>query len=175
MSTVAASNEREILSGTRELRAFIGEIALLDWRQLFLESVQPAIVEIQDRIIGKNARDQQIARVGRRRWHNHTKSGYVSEPRLQRLRMLRALLAASIDDRAHRYWRAHLTSEHRTPFGSLCHQLINREQHEVDSRMNYVWPVATERCTQRSSCAAGLRHRSIDDTLATELAVEVGH
>ena len=172
---VAASDEREILPAAREARAFLREIPFFDRRELFLETIEPSIVEVENRIIGKHTRDEKIARIRRRRRHHDAKTRDVREPRLKRLRVLCALLAPAIDDRANRDRCAHLSAEHRAPLRCLRDELVDREKHEVNSRVNHDRSISAKRSTERSARRAELGHRRVDDTLASELAVEIGH
>src|SRR5688500_15893835 len=103
MRAVAASDEREILPGAGAPRTFVREIPFLDRRELFLESVEPAVIEVEHRIVGEHACDEQVARISRRRWHHDAETGDVREPGLKRLRVLRSLLPATVDDRTDCY------------------------------------------------------------------------
>src|SRR5688572_11366844 len=89
--------------------------------------------------------------------------------------MLRALLAAAIDDCPDGDRRRHLSSEHRPPLGGLSDYLVHRQEHEIHARVNHYWAIATECRSERRTGAAELRDGRVDHALAAELAVQVRH
>src|SRR5215472_12479070 len=94
---------------------------------------------------------------------------------MQRLRVLRSLFSASVDYSADGDRRRALTAEHVAPLRSLIHDLIDREKHEVDTRVNDDWPVTAQCCPDRGASACSLGHGRIKNPIATELLVEIGH
>jgi len=73
-------------------------------------------------------------RVERRRWHHDLQPGHVREPRVQRLRVLRRLLAAAVDDRPDDQRHRGATTVHVMPVGSLIDEGIEAVDQEVHAR-----------------------------------------
>ena len=89
--------------------------------------------------------------------------------------MLRTLFASAIDYRADRDRRGDLAAEHRAPLRSLCDDLINGEEHEVNARMDDDRSISAKRSAQCRTRTGKLGNRRIDDAITTELAVEISH
>src|SRR6266550_3782634 len=94
---------------------------------------------------------------------------------MQRLRVLRALLATTVDYRSHGQRDCDISTKHVPPLGGLSYKLIHRQEHEVDSRMNHDRAVAAERRAKRGAGSRQFGHGSIDDTSRSELLLEIGH
>ena len=94
---------------------------------------------------------------------------------MERLRVLRALLPAAVDDGANGERHRHLPAEHVAPLRRLVDDLVHCEHREIDSRMDDYRALAAQGCAQSGAGAGQLRHRCVDDAVATKLDVETGH
>ena len=80
-----------------------------------------------------------------------------------------------INDGAYRQWNRDLTSEHRSPLGGLSDYLIDRQEHEVDARMDDHRSVPTQRRAKGGPSGGQLRDRRINDAFDTEFLIERRH
>src|SRR5438876_1238211 len=84
----------------------------------------------------KWTRRRSPARVVRRGGHDDSQPRDVRKPGMERLRVLRALLAAAVDDGANGERHRHLPAEHVAPLRRLVDDLVHCEHREIDSGMD---------------------------------------
>src|SRR5258706_12364294 len=95
----------------------------------------------------------------------------MRKPGVERLRVLRALFPAPVDDRPDGHWGMRLTAEHRRPFGCLVDDGVERVKHEIDPRMDHYRPVPGQGGAYRRAGPGEVRYRGVDHRAGAELLV----
>src|SRR5450755_4519120 len=86
--------------------------------------------------------------------------------------MLGSLLASTVDRGPYNHWNIHLTSKNIRPIGSLIHNWIDREQHEIHSRMEHDRTHPSQGRAYCGSCGSIFGDRRIYNSFATKFLFE---
>jgi hypothetical protein len=95
---VADPYQCNVLAGSYDLRFFLAQVKLGHRPQFGGLLIQPAIIYVKNRFIAKHACHQEVSRILSAVRHHNPKPGYMGKPGMQSLRVLRALLAAPVDN-----------------------------------------------------------------------------
>ncbi len=132
------------------------------------------VFEEDHRVFVADSRLEQPLGVIRRRGQHHFQTRYVTEPGVQRLRMLRGRPARGAQRGPHHHGDLPLAARHVVNFGRLVHHLVHGQpdkiaEHDIDHR-----PHACHRRAHRQPGKSGFRDGRIDHPFGPELFHQAG-
>jgi hypothetical protein len=77
---MSGADQSEILSRSGKTRTLDPQVQFDRFVDLIFNSVQPAIVDIENRVVAQDTRNEQVAGITGRCWHHYSQSGNVSKP-----------------------------------------------------------------------------------------------
>ncbi|MFN8543861.1 MAG: hypothetical protein U0807_06615 [Candidatus Binatia bacterium] len=138
------------------------------------DPVQPAVLEVDDRVVVLHRRDEEPFGVARRGRRDDLETREMREHRRQALRVLRPLAPAAPDDEPHDERHACAAAEHVVPLGGVVEELVEAEQREVDALVGENRAPADQRGADRDPGHRVLGRRHVHHSAAAVFRREAG-
>ncbi len=137
-------------------------------------AVEKLVLDEHDWVVVPDGRSQEAFRIGRCGRHYDLEAGYVGEPRLERLGVLRCVAPTRAALGTHDERHAGLTAEHEPVLSGLVDDLVDGETGEVDVHELDDRTEAGERGSDACPNDPELADRRLADTPRPELGEQAG-